>query len=214
MSSDGIVIIDLGISNVQSVANMLRKIGLSPEIASRPDYTNEGALFVLPGVGAFDQGMRLLSETGWDGFLKSAAQQKVPILGLCLGMQLLCEGSEEGEMPGLGIIPGRFTRFSGVARNGITHKVPHMGWNSVEFNETVTSWVPNIPEQSRFYFVHSFFYDDIDSPVAIGRTTYGQPFVSAIKQGSVMGLQFHPEKSHRHGMQLLATIASESGVSI
>jgi imidazole glycerol-phosphate synthase subunit HisH len=214
VKSNKVVVIDIGVGNVKSVANMLRKIGLAPEIASNPDESNSTSLYVLPGVGAFDQGMRLLSEKGWDSFLISTAEREVPILGLCLGMQLLCEGSEEGVLPGLGIIPGRFTRFPGLLQDGSVQKVPHMGWNTVDFVGPATSWNAEHSDQSRFYFVHSYFYEDINSSVAIGRTIYGQPFVSAINQGPVTGLQFHPEKSHRHGMQLLSKIATESGAEI
>jgi len=214
VNSKRVVVIDIGVGNVKSVANMLRKIGLSPEIASSPDESTAKVLYVLPGVGAFDQGMKCLTETGWGSFLISAANREVPILGLCLGMQLLCDGSEEGDVPGLGIIPGRFARFPGVIQDGSIQKVPHMGWNTVDFDGPAGSWTPKGPEHSRFYFVHSYFYEDINSPVAIGRTTYGEPFVSAIMRGSVVGLQFHPEKSHRYGMGLLLALASEPGVSL
>ena len=214
MDSKRVVVIDIGVGNVKSVANMLRKIGLSPEIASSPSESTAKVLHVLPGVGAFDQGMKCLTETGWGSFLISAANQEVPILGLCLGMQLLCEGSEEGDTPGLGIIPGRFIRFPGIFQDRSAQKVPHMGWNTVDFDGSAKSWTQGDLEHSRFYFVHSYFYEDINSPVAIGRTVYGEPFVSAIKQGSVVGLQFHPEKSHRYGMDLLLAIASEFDVSV
>jgi len=211
VNSKRVVVIDIGVGNVKSVANILRKIGFFPELVSIPDESTSAALYVLPGVGAFDQGMRCLAETGWGSFLISAADQEVPILGLCLGMQLLCSGSEEGDTPGLGIIPGKFIRFTETLQEGSVQKVPHMGWNTVDFDGPARSWTP---ENSRFYFVHSYFFDDVNSPVAIGRTTYGKTFVSAIKHGSAIGFQFHPEKSHRYGMELLSTVASESGVSV
>jgi len=214
VNSKRVVVIDIGVGNVKSVANMFQKIGLSAEITAVPDEATSAALYVLPGVGAFDQGMHCLNATGWGSFLISAANQEVPILGLCLGMQLLCEGSTEGETPGLGIIPGRFIRFPGTFQDGSVQKVPHMGWNTVDFHGPAKSWTPKNLENPRFYFVHSYFYEDISSPVAIGRTVYGEPFVSAIQQGSVVGLQFHPEKSHRYGMGLLRAIASEFDVSV
>lgn len=207
-----IAIIDIGVGNVKSVENMFRRIGRETEILIEPEESVREKFLVLPGVGSFDEGVRKLKASDWDSFLISAASKEIPILGLCLGMQLLCEGSSEGHLSGMGIIRGKFERFSEIDQSGKRLKVPHMGWNSVEFNSNAPAWTKIDLTPSRYYFVHSYYFTEKDSNAAIGHTTYGKPFVSAIQQGSVIGLQFHPEKSHKYGMQLLSKITLEFDV--
>ena len=208
-----IQIIDTGICNVKSIVNMLQKINLDSEVCRVPKKLMKNDLLILPGVGAFDQGMIQLRKSGWDHHLAEAAHNQIPILGLCLGMQLLFESSEEGILPGLGIIPGRITKLSNKNLDGSTKKVPHMGWNLVKFKLEAPKWTQKIESTPRFYFVHSFYFSNVDSKNSIGTTVHGEPFVSVVQQKTTIGLQFHPEKSHRHGMRILNAIISDTNVT-
>lgn len=196
-------VIDAGVGNPQSVMNMCKKIGIGVRLeASPPSKFCPGKdIFILPGVGAFDNGASSLVETGWSSFLMDAASADVAILGLCLGMQLLCDGSEEGDEPGLGLIPGYFARIPSV-----DVLVPHMGWNDVFFDTVKASWAPQEPEPPRYYFVHSFHYQHTNDDHIVGTVNYGKTLVAAVQRGNTIGLQFHPEKSHRFGQDLLTRI--------
>lgn len=163
-------------------------------------------MVVLPGVGSFDHGMLGLRTHGWDDWIRQAAEQGHLVLGLCLGMQILCQGSDEGSESGLGILPGRFRRIPAEFSDGIKQKVPHMGWNEVSFNRERAPWTRDLAEPQRFYFVHSYQYDPLDLDTVVGWTDYGRAFASAIARDRVIGLQFHPEKSHSFGMALLQNI--------
>jgi glutamine amidotransferase len=147
-----------------------------------------------------------LRERGWSDWLIAASKNQTPILGLCLGMQLLCEGSAEGVHDGLGIIPGKFVRFETPGDGGQRLKVPHMGWNFVRFDHNRAPWSGDPSQPKRFYFVHSFHLPGEAADFAVGWTEYGKPFTSAIAMNRVIGLQFHPEKSHRFGSELLRGI--------
>lgn len=204
-----ITVIDLEISNVQSVVNMCRRTGAEVKVCKDPPVSPAKAkseFIILPGVGAFDRGSVGLSTSGWSSFLVDAAESGVPILGLCLGMQLLCESSEEGERAGLGLIPGNFVRIANHDSDGNRLKVPHMGWNQVTFNRDRASWAPEPTPTPRYYFVHSFRYSHINDEQVLGNVWYGQNFAAVIGNGNVVGLQFHPEKSHRYGLELLKRI--------
>jgi glutamine amidotransferase len=208
-----IQIIDTGICNVKSIVNMLQKINLESEVCRVPKNLMKNDFLILPGVGAFDQGMIQLRKSGWHHHLAEAVDNQIPILGLCLGMQLLFESSEEGVIPGLGIIPGSITKFSNKNLDGSTMKVPHMGWNLVKFKPEAPKWTQTIESTARFYFVHSFYFSNIDSKNSIGTTVHGEPFVSVVQQKNVIGLQFHPEKSHRYGMKMLNDIITDTNVT-
>ncbi len=191
-----IAVVNFGLSNVGSVANMLKRLRADQQIIDKPDDVLNADKIVLPGVGSFPAACARLRESGFDKTLNIAAlEKKIPIIGICLGMQLFFESSAEGDGQGLGWIPGRCERFSNQL------KVPHMGWNHI----TPTNDHPlfkNMDEESRFYFVHSF-YIPTGSDAAISMTTYGEDFVSAVGCGNIVGVQFHPEKSHKYGMALL-----------
>lgn len=202
-----IVILDYGMGNPGSMHNMLRRIGALSIVTSDHDALMSASAVILPGVGAFDNGMQKLESSG----VLSCLQQrvlldKVPFLGICLGMQLLLENSEEGNLPGLGWIPGFVKRFdfSGLNKAGL--KIPHMGWNLVQATHA-TSLFQGLDQESRFYFVHSYHVRCNDQAHVLGTTEYGYPFVSAVQKENIYGVQFHPEKSHRFGMTLLKNFA-------
>lgn len=192
-----LAIVDVGLGNVASVRNMLDRLGFSPELRQTPDGLTESDRYLLPGVGAYDEGIRRLRTSGWYEHLRDLPSS-THVLGICLGMQLLGDGSEEGTLEGLGRVPARFERFDVAPL-----RIPHMGWNLVEPTGSDTVFDPAFAEW-RYYFTHSYrAVCDIDA-VEIGRTNYGGYFTSAYRNGNTRGVQFHPEKSHRFGMSLLS----------
>lgn len=202
--NESIGVIDIGLGNVRSVGRMLERLGFDYEFLRRPETGRGLETLFLPGVGSFDEGMTRLRASGWDSFLKNHAG-KLRIVGLCLGMQLLGESSEEGSGGGLGLLPLKFSRFAGPDTSKAI-KIPHMGWNQVAFS----SEGQGIPFSTdgknppRFYFVHSYAAFQIDEPSVIGVTTHGEKFVSASASKGTIGFQFHPEKSHQFGLELLS----------
>jgi glutamine amidotransferase len=201
-----ITIVDYGTGNLASIANMLKKIGCASVITSREDEIEKATKLILPGVGAFDTGMRNLIKLGLiDVLNRRVVQEKVPILGICLGMQLFTAGSEEGELAGLGWIDGGVAKFrSELARENL--KVPHMSWNLIDVRKD-SKLFRGMYSEPRFYFVHSYHLELNQSDDVLAQTTYGYPFVSALERDNLVGVQFHPEKSHKFGMQLLKSFA-------
>lgn len=195
-------IVDMAVSNVGSVANMLRRIGADVVVSADADVLEAAEQLLLPGVGSFDVGARHLRSTGIDGVLHRAAARGVPILGVCLGMQLLTHRSEEGSEPGLGLINGVVRKLSAEV-DGVRYPVPHMGWNTVAYSRRCSLNL-TAHHDCRYYFVHSYAVHCEDALDAVGMTRYGGAFTSVIERANVAGVQFHPEKSHRHGMALLA----------
>lgn len=196
-----ITILNYGLGNLNSVANMIRHIGGQCKIASCPDELLSADKIILPGVGSFDAGMTALKATGLqEALYEKVIVQQTPILGICLGMQLMTERSEEGNLPGLGWLPGEVKRFAISESQKLSVKVPHMGWNRL----TVTR--PNallsVEEECRFYFVHSYHVVCSEADT-IARSRHGYDFVAAFAYQNIFGVQFHPEKSHRFGMKLL-----------
>lgn len=193
------LIINYGMGNVASVANMVRYIGGEARISTSPDEVRAAPILILPGVGAFDAGIRSLRETGMDTAIHEAVtDNSATLLGICLGMQLLMDSSEEGQLPGLGLVPGRVKRFQ-VHEQGL--RVPHMGWNTVQPARSSSLFEPTVNEH-RFYFVHSYHVECDEQEDIAGVTQYGYDFTSAIEHDNICGVQFHPEKSHRFGMRL------------
>jgi len=196
-----IVIVDYGMGNLGSILNMLKKIG-APEakVSSNAEDIEQADKLILPGVGAFDTGILNLRETGLIGLLKEKVlQDKTPTLGVCLGMQLMGKVSEEGELPGLGWFDAECVRFRFDASSNL--KIPHMGWNTINIQKEGTLF-KDMPEEPRFYFVHSYHVVSHNPDDALATTDYGYPFVSAIQRGNIMAAQFHPEKSHKFGMRV------------
>lgn len=210
-----IVIVDYGMGNLGSILNMLKRIGcpLDQARASHdPQEIAAASKLILPGVGAFDSGMARLRELGLVELLNQRVlADRVPVLGVCLGMQLLTKGSEEGSLPGLGWIDGETVRFrfstdpalqAGGTPAQAALKVPHMGWNTVQL-EREGSLLAGMDPDMRFYFVHSYHVVCHQAEDILATTEYGYRFVSVLQRGNVMGAQFHPEKSHKFGMRLL-----------
>lgn len=194
-----IAIIDYGMGNLASVQNAFSKMGFPTIITSRPEELLQADKVVLPGVGAFGDAIYNLRCRGIDQTIYELVQRQTPLLGICLGLQLLFTESEEnGLHRGLNIIPGRVRRF----RLPADYKVPQIGWNSVQVQPS-SRMLAGIPSGSFFYFVHSYYVVPEDETVVAARTDYGVNFVSAIEQGSIMAAQFHPEKSSRLGLQIL-----------
>lgn len=192
-----IAIVDVGLGNVLSVRNMLDRLGYEAELRQTPDGLDATDRYILPGVGAYDEGVRRLRDRGWYEQLRRLPQT-THILGICLGMQLLGESSTEGRLEGLGRVAAHFEHFDAAAL-----RVPHMGWNIVHPVTADPMFDPELPEL-RYYFTHSYRAVCDDAALEIARTDYGGDFTSAYRCGNTRGVQFHPEKSHRFGMSVLS----------
>ena len=197
-----LTIVDYGVGNLASIKNMLKKIGAEAQISSDPSVISGAEKLILPGVGAFDTCAQKLQESGLTGLLnQKALVEKTPVLGICVGMQLLMSGSEEGLLPGLGWINGKIIRFR-QEQLPSELKIPHMGWTDVFPNKS-SRLFDNMYEDPRFYFVHSYHpAADNDSDVLV-YAQYGYKFAAGLEHENIMGVQFHPEKSHKFGMKLL-----------
>lgn len=202
-----ITIIDYGLGNIKAFRNVYKQLDIDVKIAYTKEDLRDAEKLILPGVGAFDHAMARLNASGMDETLHELVKdKKKPVLGVCVGMQMLAMSSEEGVLPGLGWINGRVKKFDVSTLNQKT-RLPHMGWNDVRpvirnplFND--------IDEQSRFYFLHSYYFDCNNEADAIAITEYGKPFVCAVNKDNIYGVQFHPEKSHQWGIQLLKNFAT------
>ena len=194
-----ITIVDYGMGNVGSIKNMLKYIGKESTITSDPDKIYKSSKLILPGVGSFDIAMRNIEKHNLLEVLNlKALKDKIPILGICLGMQILTNDSEEGTLKGLGWINASTIKFK---LDETKFKIPHMGWNTVKLaNENSLS--NKFSSDTRFYFVHSYFVKVNDEKNSILKTQYHINFDSAINNDNIYGVQFHPEKSHKNGMQL------------
>jgi glutamine amidotransferase len=194
-------VVDIGLGNIGSAVNMIRKAGGRATITRDVDEIHAAEKLLLPGVGSFDTAIQRMEGFGLVPALVAHARRGRPLLGICLGMQLLAERSEEGVLPGLGLIPGSVKRFTfGSGPSAL--RIPHMGWNRVRICRP-HRLLDGLDERARFYFVHSFHLECTDESDALLKTEYGYEFTSGVQRGNVMGVQFHPEKSHRFGMQLL-----------
>jgi glutamine amidotransferase len=197
-----VALVDYGMGNRRSVEKALEHVGASVARTADPDAIAAADAIVLPGVGAFPEAMRRLAALGLDELLRERARAGVPLLGICLGMQLLFDGSDEHEgAAGLGLLPGTVTRLRAPGL-----KVPHIGWNTVTFTRP-SALTAGLGEAAAFYHVHTFACRPEEESDVVGRGEYGERFVSIVERGNVMGAQFHPEKSSLDGLALLRNFA-------
>lgn len=197
-----LAIIDYGLGNLGSIQNMLKKIGVKAIITSDIEVISKASKLILPGVGSFDYAMNQLRELQIIEVLNQKVLiEKTPILGICLGVQLFTSQSEEGVLEGLNWFEAETIKFNFQNSNNEL-KIPHMGWNDVTLSKE-SKLFQNMPIQSRFYFVHSYFLSPKNESDSLLKANYGFDFTCALEKDNIVGVQFHPEKSHKFGMQLL-----------
>jgi len=201
-----ITIINYGLGNVQAFANVYKRLNIPAAIAKCADDLDGASKLVLPGVGAFDHAMELLDASGMRRALEDKVLgQAVPVLGVCVGMQILAGSSEEGKLSGLGWIDGRVRRFD---ENTLQQppRLPHMGWNDVVPKDNAKLF-GGLEQDSRFYFLHSYYFDCASNDNVLATSEYGIAFGCAVRSNNIYGVQFHPEKSHNYGVRLLKNFA-------
>ncbi len=199
------VIVNYGVGNLTSIQNMLKKAGVAAEISGKSEDISNATRLMLPGMGHFDNCMEKLNQSGLRTIIeKKVLEEKVPILGICVGLQMFMQSSEEGVLPGLGWINGKTVRFK-TERMEEMQKIPNMGWH--EINPRKTSKLLEGLEDSRFYFAHSYHVSPDNSSEELISAHYGYDFTAGIEKDNIIGVQFHPEKSHRFGMKLLSNFA-------
>jgi glutamine amidotransferase len=197
-------IVNYGIGNIGSISNMFRKLCIEAEIISSTQSIANAKRLILPGVGAFDACMQALDASGLRDAVVNFAAAHRPMLGICVGMQMLTLGSEEGKLPGLGLIRAQTRRFPDL--DGL--RIPHMGWDTVNWSSPEHPLARELTQHSRFYFVHSFRVICESPANSLAACIYGGEFSAAVVSGNLCGVQFHPEKSHRFGLQLLGNFAA------
>ncbi|EJI85745.1 imidazole glycerol phosphate synthase subunit HisH [Alishewanella aestuarii B11] len=202
-----IALIDYGIGNLQAFLNLYQRLHIPVMVATTPEHIEQADKLILPGVGHFDHAMQLFNASVMkDAVVRRVTEQNVPIIGICVGMQMLAFSSEEGVEPGLGWVPGRVRSL----KNALAHTqlpMPHMGWNDVVAAKDAPLFKSFNPDDTRFYFLHSYYFEPEQADFCMARCDYGISFSCAVRKGNVFGVQFHPEKSHHFGEQLLKNFA-------
>lgn len=201
-----ITIVNYGSGNIQAIGNIYKRLNVPYSVASTPGEVDKAEKLLLPGVGAFDKTMQQLNDSGLKKKLdEKVLAKKTPVLGICVGMQIIAKDSEEGNLPGLGWIDGHVKK---IDVSGFTHKphVPHMGWNTVEPLQE-HPLLKNIDHEQGFYFLHTYFFSCSNEKNIMCTTQYGKTFASGVFSDNIFGMQFHPEKSHSNGVQLLKNFA-------
>ena len=202
MAGELIVVVDYGMGNLGSIKNMIKKVGGRVAISSKRKDVENADKLILAGVGAFDNAMRNVFALGLGPVLSGKViGDKTPILGICVGMQVMANKSEEGKLPGLGWIDAEVRRFR-FGEENCHLKIPHMGWNSIKVRKH-NQLLNGLESESRFYFVHSYHLSCKDHRDELTTTSYGYDFVSSVLKENIVGVQFHPEKSHKFGMRLM-----------
>ena len=200
-----IAVVDYDMGNLHSVCKGLENVGAVPKITDSPAIIEQADAVVLPGVGSFDPAMQNLRSRNLIEPIKNAIASGKPFLGICLGLQILFESSEEGVEPGLGVIPGTVRRF----RSEPELTIPHMGWNQLQFAQDLALW-QNLPAEPWVYFVHSYYVEPVDPKVRSAMVTHGsQNVTAAIAKDNLMAVQFHPEKSSSTGLQMLSNFVMQ-----
>lgn len=188
---------------------MLKHLNVEAEVITSPEKVRTAQKIILPGVGKWDTGMHNLNESDLvDALNKRVLEDKIPVLGICLGMQLLLESSDEGRLPGLGWIHGKVRAFDFSKLDSTNQRlaIPHMGWNTVSTGQA-SKLTESVDDKSKFYFVHSFYAEVEHEENILLTSHYGHTFSSGISRDNIFGLQFHPEKSHRHGMEIMKSFS-------
>ncbi len=201
-----ISIFDYGVGNIHAIANIYKRLNIPARIVSTPEELARAERVILPGVGSFDWAMGRLDKSGMRGVLDNLVlSEGIPVLGICVGMQMMAKRSDEGSLKGLGWIDAEVKKFDCTR---LTHHayLPHMGWNDVE-PRGQEGLFRDIGATGRFYFLHSYYFAPKDQNKILAVTDYGGPFASSIRAGNIFGVQFHPEKSHQWGVQLLKNFA-------
>ena len=201
-----ITIIDYGVGNIRAYINLYERININIKVAYNATDLKNATKIILPGVGAFDYAMTRLNSSGMrERITELVLDKKIPIIGICVGMQMLGDKSEEGELPGLGWIPGKVMQFDSSVLSS-ERRLPHMGWNNISHDND--NLFNAIDLNNRFYFLHSYYFKCKNEENILATTDFGTNFTSAIKKDNIYGVQFHPEKSHNNGVQLLKNFAN------
>lgn len=201
-----ITIINYGSGNISAISNIYERLRIPFKVADTPFDVKGSEKIILPGVGAFDETISMLDQSGFREILdKEVLENKVPALGICVGMQILADNSEEGKLPGLGWIRGEVKK---IDKNLLPQKpkIPHLGWNSIEVIKKNLLY-ENVNEEDGFYFLHSYYFECFNDGDVLSRTFYGKNFASSVNNNNIYGVQFHPEKSHHNGIRLLENFA-------
>lgn len=198
-----ICIVDYGVGNIQAFLNLFKRLGVEARRADTPDALSDAVRLVLPGVGHFDHAMQRLNNSGMRPKLEEMVMgAQVPVVGICVGMQMLAQGSDEGNLSGLNWVPGRVRSFAKQLKSAAL-PMPHMGWNELQTRAQSKLFSKGFNDAPQFYFLHSYFFDAEDKQDVAATATYGVDFDAVVSRGHIHGVQCHPEKSHHWGEQLL-----------
>ncbi|MEM8501318.1 MAG: imidazole glycerol phosphate synthase subunit HisH [Pseudomonadota bacterium] len=201
-----IAIASYGLGNVKAFANVYHRLNIEHCIADKPEQLKDADRIILPGVGAFDHAMQLLNQSGLRETLDHAVLiQKKPVMGICVGMQMMACKSEEGTLEGLGWVEASVRKFS--TEDTKTYPLPHMGWNTLQIDSSHPLFA-NMSDNPELYFLHSYYFDNEDSSITIATTDYAKRFTTIVQKANIIGIQCHPEKSHDTGVSILKNFAS------